>query len=136
MGTEMLSLARELPRNTNSVGSAPLYWFRLTLTAKLQTFSSSISHFLSSKKMPASNSASLFVRGAWPAAIGTATAGISGSKAATLNAQIQAISTAGSMNELIETIPSRYRPLLAPILREMQELHGKFCNTQKNLATL
>ena len=86
--------------------------------------------------MPASYSASLFVRGASPAAIGTATAGISGSKAATLNAQIQAISTAGSMNELIETIPSRYRPLLAPILREMQELHGKFCNAQKNLATL
>ena len=25
MGTQMLSLARELPRNTNSVGSAPLY---------------------------------------------------------------------------------------------------------------
>ena len=40
------------------------------------------------------------------------------------------------MNELIETILSRYRPLLAPILREMQELHGKFCNAQKNLANL
>ena len=65
-----------------------------------------------------------------------ATAGISVSKAATLNAHIQAISTAWSMNELIETIPSRYRPLLAPILREMQDIHGKFCNAQKNLATL
>ena len=86
--------------------------------------------------MTSSKSASLFVRGASPAAIGTATAGISGSKAPTLNAQIQAISTAGSMNELIETIPSRYRPLLAPILREMQDIHGKFCNAQKNLATL
>ena len=86
--------------------------------------------------MTSSKSASLFVRGASPAAIGTATAGISGSKAATLNAQIQAISTAGTMNELIETIPSRYRPLLAPILREMQDIHGKFCNAQKNLATL
>ena len=85
--------------------------------------------------MTSSKSASLFVRGASPAAIGTATEGISGSKAATLNAQIQAISTAGTMNELIETIPSRYRPLLAPILREMQDIHGKFCNAQKNLAT-
>ena len=56
--------------------------------------------------------------------------------AATLNAQIQAISTAGSMNELIETIPFRYRPLLAPILGEMQDIHAKFCNAQKNLATL
>ena len=108
--------------------------FRLTLIAKLQiTF---FSHFYFSIKMSSSNSASLFVRGASPAAIGTATAGISGSKAATLNAQIQAISTAGSMNELIETIPSRYCPLLAPILREMQDIHGKFCNAQKTLATL
>ena len=86
--------------------------------------------------MPSSKTAPLSVRGASPAAIGTATAGISGSKAATLNAQIQAISTAGTMNELIETISSRYRPLLAPILREMQDIHGKFCNAQKNLATL
>ena len=85
--------------------------------------------------MPSSSSALPF-RGASPAAIGTATAGISGSKAATLNASIQAISTAGNMNELIETIPSRYRPLLAPILREMQDIHGKFCNAQKNLASL
>ena len=86
--------------------------------------------------MSSSKSASLFVRGTSPAAIGTATAGISGSKAATLNALIQAISIAGSMNELIETIPSRYRPLLAPILREMQDIHGKFCNAQTNLASL
>ena len=86
--------------------------------------------------MPSSKTAPLSIRGASPAAIGTATAGISGSKAATLNAQIQAISTAGTMNELIETIPSRYRPLLAPIPREMQDIHGKFCNAQKNLATL
>ena len=43
---------------------------------------------------------------------------------------------AGSMNELIDTIPSRYRPLLAPILREMQDIHGKYCNAQKNLASL
>ena len=35
--------------------------------------------------MSSSKSGSLFVRGALPAAIGTATAGISGSKAATLN---------------------------------------------------
>ena len=67
--------------------------------------------------MSSSKSTSLFVRGASPAAIGTATAGISGSKAATLNAQIQALLIAGSINELIETIPSRYRSLLAPILR-------------------
>ena len=40
------------------------------------------------------------------------------------------------MNELIDTIPSRYRPLLAPILCEMQDIHGKFCNAQKNLAAL
>ena len=86
--------------------------------------------------MTSSKSSSLFVRGASPAAIGTATAVISGSKAATLNAQIPAISTAGSMNELNQTIPSRYCPLLAPILREMQDIHGKFCNAQKNLATL
>ena len=86
--------------------------------------------------MNPSSSSSLPIRGASPAAIGIATAGISGSKAATLNASIQAISTAGSMNELINTIPSRYRPLLAPILREMQDIHGKFCNAQKNLATL
>ena len=85
--------------------------------------------------MPASSSA-LPLRGASPAAIGTATAGISGSKAAALNAQIQAISTAGNMNELIETIPSRYRPILGPILREMQDVHGKFCNAQKHLAAL
>ena len=86
--------------------------------------------------MSSSKPASLFVRGASPATIGTAMAGISGSKAATLNAHIQAISTAGSMNELIETIPSRYRPLLAPILREMQDIQGKFCNAQENLASL
>ena len=86
--------------------------------------------------MSSSKSASLFVRGASPAVIGTATAGISGSKAATQNVQIQAISTARSMNELIETIPSRYRPLLAPILREMQDIHRKFCNAQKNLPIL
>jgi len=83
-----------------------------------------------------SSSSALPIRGASPAAIGIATAGISGSKAATLNASIQAISTAGNMNELIDTIPSRYRPLLAPILREMQDIHGKFCNAQKNLASL
>ena len=83
--------------------------------------------------MTSTKSASLFVRGASPAAIGTATAGISGSKAATLNAQIQAISTAGSMNDLIETIPSRYRPLLAPILREMQDIHGKFSTPKRTL---
>ena len=81
-------------------------------------------------------SPSLFVRGASPGAIGTAKVGISGSKAATLNGQIQAISTAGSMNKLIENIPSRYCPLLAPILREMQDIHRKFYNAQKNLATL
>ena len=86
--------------------------------------------------MNPSSSSSLPLRGASPAAIGIATAGISGSKAATLNASIQAISTAGSMNELIDTIPSRYRPLLAPILREMQDIHGKFCNAPKNLAAL
>ena len=40
------------------------------------------------------------------------------------------------MNKLIDTIPSRYLPLLAPILREMQDIHGKFCNAQKNLTTL
>ena len=83
-----------------------------------------------------SSSSSLPIRGASPAAIGIATAGISGSKAATITASIQAISTAGNMNDLIDTIPSRYRPLLAPILREMQDIHGKFCNAQKNLASL
>ena len=86
--------------------------------------------------MTPSKPASLFVRGPSPGAIGTAMLWISGSKAGTLNAQIQAISTAGSMNELIDTIPSRYHPLLALILGDMQELHGKFCNAQKNLATL
>ena len=86
--------------------------------------------------MSSSTSASLFVRGALPAAIGAATAGFLGSKAATRNAQIQAISTARSRIELIETIPSRYRPLLAPILREMQDIHRKFCNAKKNLPTL
>ena len=40
------------------------------------------------------------------------------------------------MNELINTIPSSYRPHLAPILRGMQDIHGKFCNAQKNLAAL
>ena len=73
--------------------------------------------------MTSSKSASLFVRGSSPAVIGMATVGISGSKAATLNAQIQSISTAGSMNELIEMIPSLHRPLLATILREMQDIH-------------
>ena len=82
------------------------------------------------------SSSALPLRGASPAAIGTAMAGIAGSKAATLTATLQAISTAGNMNELIDTIPSRYRPLLAPILREMQDIHGKFCNAQKNLASL
>ena len=43
---------------------------------------------------------------------------------------------AGNMNELINPVPSRYRPLLAPILRQMQDIHGKFCNAQKALATL
>ena len=86
--------------------------------------------------MNPSSSSSLPLRGASPAAIGIATAGISGSKAATLNASIQAISTAGTMNELIDTIPSRYCPLLASILREMQDIHRKFCNAQKNLASL
>ena len=86
--------------------------------------------------MSSAKSASLLVCGTSPAAIGTATAEISGNKAATLNAQLQAISTAGSMNELNETIPSRYRPLLAPILREMQDIHAKFCNAQTNLAPL
>ena len=76
------------------------------------------------------------IRGASPAAIGIATAGISGSNAATLNASIQAISTAGNMNELIDTIPSRYRLLLTLILGEIQHIHGKFCNAQKALATL
>src|SRR5205085_8996003 len=42
---------------------------------------------------------------------------------------------AGNMNELIGTIPSRYHPLLAPILLEMQDNHGKLCNAQKNLAS-
>jgi len=82
-----------------------------------------------------SASSTLPLRGASPAAIGTATAAIGG-KAAILTATIQAISTAGNMNELIDTIPSRYRPILAPILRDMQDIHGKFCNAQKNLATL
>src|SRR5712692_3374869 len=82
------------------------------------------------------SSSTLPFRGASPAAIGTATAAVSGSRAATLSATIQAISTAGNMNELIDTIPSRYRPILSPTLREMQDVHGKFCNAQRNLATL
>ena len=43
---------------------------------------------------------------------------------------------AGSINELIDTNLPIYRPLLAHILREMQDIHGKYCNAQKNLTSL
>ena len=97
---------------------ADISWvIQLTLNFEKISSSSPIS-LLTPREMTPSSS-SLPIRGASPAAIGIATAGISGSKAAALNASIQAISTAGNMNKLMDTIPSRYRLLLAPILQEM-----------------
>ncbi|KAG0632724.1 hypothetical protein HOY80DRAFT_1006579 [Tuber brumale] len=84
-----------------------------------------------------SSSKNLFVRGSSPAAgIAFAMAGNASDPNDILESSEHSISVAGSMNELILTMPSRYLPLLAPILREMQDVHDKLCNARRGLATL
>jgi hypothetical protein len=77
------------------------------------------------------------VREASPAAATFANAGMHTSSIPEKVANsTHAISTVGSMNDLIATVPSRFRTFIAPILRDMQDVHGKYCNAEKALHSL
>ena len=79
----------------------------------------------------------LSMRSASPAAIASANAAVTGSSVGDIAAfTSHAISSAGSINDLISTIPSKYKHMLSPLLRELPIVHEKLCNARRALANL
>jgi len=89
----------------------------------------------SAQRFPSSARRDILLRAASPAAIASASAG-GDSLEHTVNSTTHAISSVGTMDELIATVPSRFRSFLAPCLREMQDVHIKLCAAQRALDDL
>ncbi|RPA90323.1 hypothetical protein L873DRAFT_1821299 [Choiromyces venosus 120613-1] len=79
----------------------------------------------------------IFVRGASPAALAAASAGLAGKDKDNVFTVIQhAIGAASSMDELIHTITVRFRDLVSPVLRNALDVNGKLNTAKKTLAGL
>ncbi|KAG0632694.1 hypothetical protein HOY80DRAFT_1067326 [Tuber brumale] len=89
----------------------------------------------SNAKFDSSSRKNIFLRGASPAAIATATAGFAGNDPAKVVEFTQhAIASASSMDALIGTISTGYRGIIAPVLRNALDIAGKLNTARRTLA--
>lgn len=86
---------------------------------------------------PSSSRKSIFLRAASPAAHASAQAAVRGGDVGSITSfTTHAIATAANLDDVIVTIPSRFRALLAPTLRGMHTSHASYCNASRALASL